>query len=80
MFNEDADSDNDKEGEEVVQDRYAYIIVPVKMPNTVKNQVQNKKLKPKKPYKQTKVPVGHNNHLKNYQGLLNCALPRIKKE
>jgi hypothetical protein len=58
--------ENDSQDTEEIQERYAYIIVPVKVSNSIKLQNKNSNLK--LPYKQSKYPIASKDKQKNYQG------------
>ena len=68
MFQEGLHSsmENDSQDTEEVQERYAYIIVPVKVSNSVKLQTKNSNVK--LPFKQSKYPIASKDKQKNYQG------------
>jgi hypothetical protein len=68
LFQEELHSsfENDTEDTDEIQERYAYIIVPVKVSKP--SDIQSKKLKPKLPHNQSKYPMATKDKQKNYQG------------
>jgi hypothetical protein len=68
LFQEELRSNFENETEDIdeIQERYAYIIVPVKVSKA--SGTHTKKLKPKLPHKQPKYPMAAKDKQKNYQG------------